>query len=197
MNLDEFRVGIKYLGLTQMTNSEIVFIFETMNRFEPGRLKKDRFCHQIKKDIPASLSKVVNVKEILFDSFERILADYVGKKSSFPIRESNESLVGKTEQIVPLKGDKNKAVTKMSIFQRMRSKTKRRKTIKAPIKSAFGSNVAEIAENGREIMDDIILSMVNEDDAVIRGRTDSAIITADEFRQLFSRSFVMFGCFLC
>ena len=55
-----------------------------------------------------------------------------------------------------------------------------------------------MAENGSTMMDDIILSMINEDngeendddDSLTRVRSDSDIITADEFRQLFSHSFV-------
>lgn len=51
-----------------------------------------------------------------------------------------------------------------------------------------------MAENGSTMMDDIILSMINEDngddDSITRARSDSDIITADEFRQLFSHSFV-------
>ena len=49
-----------------------------------------------------------------------------------------------------------------------------------------------MAESGSTMMDDIILSMINEDDddTIIKAKSDSDIITADEFRQLFSHPFV-------
>ena len=48
-----------------------------------------------------------------------------------------------------------------------------------------------MAENGSTMMDDIILSMINEDDSTINHvKSDSDIITADEFRKLFSHPFV-------
>ena len=194
MNIDEFRIGLKYLGLGQMTKSEIDFIFLALNRNAPGRLKKDRFCHQIKKEIPASLGAVVNVKEILYETFERILADYKGQRTAFPMRENSDAIIQKSKSEPLIESEDNKK-SKMSIFQRIKTKTKRRKTVKAPVKSAFGSNVAEIAENGREIMDSIINAMANTAgnyETEVRIRTDSAIITADEFKKLFSRPFVMF-----
>merc|ERR1712154_59836 len=86
---------------------------------------------------------------------------------------------------------------KMTLFQRIRAKSKRKKTIKAPVKTAFGSNLASMAEDQGAMMDDIIYSM-NKEEKILDGdknidnkqkRKDSDIITDKEFKQLFSRSF--------
>jgi len=173
----------KYLGLSRLSGKEIEFIFNTMNKSKSGMMRKDEFTYSVKKDIPVSIGKVVNVKEILYDTFERILKEYDGIKTAFPRRESKSIVhrVSDQKQKVPPSRTKKK-----SIFQRI---LKRKKTIKAPVKSPFGSNLAEMAETQSTMMDDIILSMMNEDDVSIRNRTDSAMITSEEFRQLFSHSF--------
>ena len=152
-----------------------------------------------------ALGKVVDVKEIVLDSFARSLADFPGAKTPFPerLRRRHRSIVTRPTTAAPTaKESRTQApgqTHKKSIFQRMRSKahsTKRKATAKAPVRTPFGSNLANMADEMAAEMDDIIIAMVNSDEpGAVNQRRDSDIITATEFRQIFSHSFVCTGLY--
>eukprot|EP01083_Nonionella_stella_P317381 1155339_1 len=204
MTLSEFREGLNYLGLRVLSDPEVAFIFRDMNRTQTGMLQKDEFARTVKKEIPVSLGKVVNVKEILFDAFENILKEYNGKKTFFPKRIRSQSIVNRSSTTMDIHNASKDSIDissssmmhtpvieKKSIFQRMRykSKAKRKKTIKAPVKTPFGSNLADMAESANSMMDDVISSMMCGDDNIPSTAQEDNIITAEQFKQLFSHPF--------
>ena len=144
MNIGQFREGIKYLGLTFISSSEAEFLFQKMNRSHTGMMKKEEFMHCVKKDIPVSLGKVVNVKEILYDTFERVLKDYPGLRSQFPMRARNKSIVRREEFEMPIKQPNAEKIEKLKNEPNQSNKI--RKGSKPTNKSNDGKNKHEIKE---------------------------------------------------
>lgn len=135
LNVSQFREGIKYLGLSFLTNSETLFVFNKMNRSRTGMMKKEEFMHTVKKDIPVSIGKVVNVKDILYDTFERILKDFQGPKTQFPVRQRNRSIVNRDEiEALPLKQPQKRA--SMRINSHKNENKNKAKSLKDRTKSA-------------------------------------------------------------
>ena len=83
--LSELREGIACLGLTGLSKHETEWLFSRMNRSKTVLLRKDEFTSAVKQDIPVALGKVVDVKEIVLDSFARSLADFPRRNDTAPL----------------------------------------------------------------------------------------------------------------
>ena len=209
MNLHEFREGVHYLGLGALSQEESQFMFGALNPSNTGLIKKTEFLSAVRKDIPVSLSKVVNVKDILYDVFERILLDFTGHRTPFPQMNRTRSIVNRATSS-ELIFQSQQSINRTLLEEEVKGKKANRdsiwnygkdignysgnslhrgnNTVKAPLKSPFGSSIAEMAETGSTMMDDIIFQIEDPENGKVRKETEA--ITADEFRQLFSHSFV-------
>lgn len=181
-----------------MFDGEIRHLFQCLNKSKSGIMHQKEFTSIIKKDIPVSLSKVVDVREIIYDCFERLLLSFTGDRSNLKRRKQRKSTITRPPKyianIVPV-GDRLKVKQLIDRSPKYGHRGKKTVTIKAPKISPFGSNLTEFADSSNVLMHDILTSIAWDDvdsDEHSDCSNASHEITADEFQKYFSKPFVKY-----